>query len=189
MEQISLKSKDGVIIHVESSVLKQSKVLNAKMEAMKAENNTDFIIPVQDVNALYLSILVKWMERPIKKDSDNQNSENSEIPNNQEQEVPTRNPKKKRDDWDVQFFRAHRRQAFRLMAAANRLGVENFDQTFGRLLHMWIREKTPEQVYDLVCLGLREETVNFESPDSVFSCDMSEDCETTNQAQHSTNHY
>ncbi|XP_053679616.1 uncharacterized protein LOC128730569 [Anopheles nili] len=157
MEIIKLKAKDGEIINTKRSVLKISEILQKMMEELTPVEDGENLLTVPDVDGDCLCKIVMWMEHyaEVQDKRSGRDSEDIEIPNNQEQHPQWLGGTAKNNAWNIEFF-SNFPQIFIMIAAANRLKVHSLVDAAVHFLFACSKGKHSEEIRDLAENGVIE---------------------------------
>ncbi|XP_052890914.1 uncharacterized protein LOC128299093 [Anopheles moucheti] len=151
MDIIQLKSRDGKIISASRSILNRSVVLEKKLEELNtaAENGNTLDVPEADAECLRK--LIQWMERQARTSEGTENgSAELMIPNNQEHNLaPSAGNTLENGVFDKEMF-TNFPQLCLLMAAANRLQLQDFKDAAVRFVVEWKQGKNLEDLREMM---------------------------------------
>ncbi|XP_053660378.1 uncharacterized protein LOC128709407 [Anopheles marshallii] len=151
MEIIQLKSRDGKLISVNRSILSRSVVLQRKLEELNAAADNGNTLDVPEADGECLRKIIQWMERPAGTSEGIENgSVELMIPNNQEQNlVPSAGNTLESDGFDKEMFGSFP-QLCVLMAAANRLQLQDLKDAAVRFVVEWKQGKNLEDLREMM---------------------------------------
>uniref|UniRef100_A0A182RSZ4 Skp1_POZ domain-containing protein n=1 Tax=Anopheles funestus TaxID=62324 RepID=A0A182RSZ4_ANOFN len=167
METINLKSKDGKTISVNRSILTRSAVLQRKLEELNAADTNGDTLDVPEADGDCLRKIIKWMERQegTYEGSEMDNGEVM-IPNNQEQNmVPFVGNNVMGGAFDKEMFTSFP-QICVLVAAANRLGVQDIIDAAVRFVVDWKQGKNLEDLREMMENGTTQIRGSHQAGDS-----------------------